>query len=58
MPWPGRRFLANSGSAITTYERVIRNPAELDTIRRYIANNPARWALDAENPRKIRRVQR
>jgi putative transposase len=32
------------------YERVIRNAAELDRIRRYIIENPMRWATDAENP--------
>ena len=32
------------------YEHVIRNEADLDAIRRYIANNPLQWALDRENP--------
>jgi REP element-mobilizing transposase RayT len=32
------------------YDRVIRNEAELDRIRLYIANNPATWAYDHENP--------
>lgn len=32
------------------YERVVRNEAELTAIRRYIEENPLRWALDAENP--------
>jgi putative transposase len=32
------------------YEHVIRNPAELDAIRLYIANNLTQWALDEENP--------
>jgi REP element-mobilizing transposase RayT len=32
------------------YERVVRNEAELTAIRRYIDQNPPRWALDAENP--------
>jgi putative transposase len=31
------------------YDRVIRGPRELDAIRRYIRNNPARWAADREN---------
>jgi putative transposase len=31
------------------YDRVIRGPTELDAIRRYIRNNPARWAADREN---------
>ena len=32
------------------YEHVIRYEAVLDVIRRYIAENPARWAEDPENP--------
>lgn len=32
------------------YERIIRDEAELNRIRRYIVENPLRWALDAENP--------
>ena len=32
------------------YEHVIRNGDSLDRIRRYIADNPARWAFDRENP--------
>jgi REP element-mobilizing transposase RayT len=32
------------------FERVIRNERELDDIRQYIIHNPARWALDHENP--------
>ena len=32
------------------YEHVIRNDDDLDRIRRYIADNPARWAEDRENP--------
>ena len=31
------------------YEHVIRNEKALDRIRAYIANNPARWAVDPEN---------
>ena len=34
------------------YERVVRNEAELNAIRRYIDENPLRWALDAENPNR------
>jgi putative transposase len=30
------------------YERVIRNEAELNAVREYVANNPQQWALDAE----------
>jgi REP element-mobilizing transposase RayT len=32
------------------YERIIRNERELDATRRYIIQNPLRWALDRENP--------
>ena len=32
------------------YERVIRNERELEEVRKYIANNPAKWDLDSENP--------
>jgi REP-associated tyrosine transposase len=32
------------------YEHVIRNDEDLDRIRRYITENPARWDLDRENP--------
>jgi REP element-mobilizing transposase RayT len=32
------------------YEHVIRNDDSLGRIREYIAANPARWELDAENP--------
>jgi putative transposase len=32
------------------YEHIIRSGPELDAIRDYIAMNPLRWALDAENP--------
>ena len=31
------------------YERIIRNEAELDRIRRYIVNNPAKWNQDCDN---------
>ena len=32
------------------YDHVIRDDAGLDRIRQYIADNPARWAEDLENP--------
>ena len=38
------------------YEHVIRSEKGLDRIREYIANNPAKWELDDENP--ARRQQR
>lgn len=47
------RLLSRSGQPLwqrNYYERVIRSDAELDRVRAYIANNPARWATDPENP--------
>ncbi len=32
------------------YEHVIRDGRELDRIRQYISDNPARWLWDRENP--------
>ena len=32
------------------YEHVIRDESSLQEIREYIANNPAQWAFDRENP--------
>jgi REP element-mobilizing transposase RayT len=32
------------------YEHVIRNEADLDRIREYIADNPRKWGEDPENP--------
>jgi len=47
------RKLGRTGSPLwqrNYYERVIRRGADLDDIRRYIAENPSRWAEDPENP--------
>ena len=44
LPFPGRLWQRNY------YEHVVRNEVELDAIRRYIDENPARWALDRDNP--------
>jgi REP element-mobilizing transposase RayT len=46
-PFPGRLWQRNY------YERIIRNENELARARRYIADNPAQWALDKENPANI-----
>jgi REP element-mobilizing transposase RayT len=35
------------------YEHVVRDEKALDRIRRYIDENPARWAFDDENPNKV-----
>jgi REP element-mobilizing transposase RayT len=32
------------------YERIVRDEDELNRVRQYIAENPARWADDVENP--------
>jgi hypothetical protein len=32
------------------YEHVIRDEPSLDVVRRYVVDNPARWAYDSENP--------
>ena len=42
-PFPGRLWQRNY------YEHIIRNDESLNRIRQYIADNPARWALDREN---------
>jgi REP element-mobilizing transposase RayT len=35
------------------YDHIIRNEADLDRIRTYIANNPLQWAIDEENPEDV-----
>jgi REP element-mobilizing transposase RayT len=35
------------------YEHVVRNDEELNRLRRYIEENPLRWALDRQNPDRI-----
>lgn len=37
------------------YEHVIRSETELHAIRRYIRENPLRWALDPDNPQNLPR---
>jgi len=47
------RLAGTSGSPVwqrNFYDRVIRSEWELTRIRRYIADNPARWMNDPENP--------
>jgi putative transposase len=43
-PFPGRLWQRNY------YEHIIRNEQSLNHIRRYIVENPLRWAWDGENP--------
>jgi REP element-mobilizing transposase RayT len=35
------------------YEHIIRNELELNDVRRYIQENPARWATDENNPDRL-----
>jgi len=50
MAWPAfRRRLWQRNY----YEHVVRDEKELDRIRQYIDENPARWAFDDENPEKV-----
>lgn len=46
-PFPGRLWQRNY------YDRIIRDDDELDRARRYVTDNPAQWAMDAENPVNI-----
>jgi REP element-mobilizing transposase RayT len=48
---------ATAGAAVWQrgyYERIIRCGESLDLVRRYILENPARWAFDWENPSAVR----
>ncbi len=42
-PFPGKLWQRNY------YEHIVQNENELDRIRRYIAENPLKWAIDREN---------
>jgi putative transposase len=47
------RHLNRSGQPLwqrNYYEHIIRTPESLDRIRQYIIDNPARWAIDRDNP--------
>jgi putative transposase len=35
------------------YEHIIRDETELSRVRRYIDENPVRWAFDRENPQRL-----
>ena len=43
-PFEGRMWQRNY------YEHVIRGDADLDRVRKYIVDNPAKWAEDPDNP--------
>ncbi len=38
------------------YDHIVRNERELNAIRRYIRDNPLRWALDRDNPQNANRL--
>lgn len=40
---------------VNYYDHVIRSEEELDRIRQYIENDPARWSEDPENPEHLQR---
>jgi putative transposase len=42
-PFPGRLWQRNY------YEHIVRNEVSLNAVRRYIAENPLKWASDPEN---------
>ena len=42
--FPGKLWQRNH------YEHIIRDDTDLNVLRRYIVDNPARWVEDAENP--------
>jgi REP element-mobilizing transposase RayT len=46
-PFNGRLWQRNY------YEHIIRDENSLNRIRRYIADNPARWTFDRENPNPV-----
>ena len=37
------------------YEHIIHNERELEAIHFYIANNPAKWSADMDNPNNVPR---
>ena len=43
-PFPGRLWQRNY------YDRIIRDEKELNAARKYIAENPLKWAEDKDNP--------
>ena len=47
-PFPGKLWQRNY------YEHIIRDETDLNGIRRYIVDNPARWMEDAENPEGLK----
>ena len=48
LPFPGKLWQRNY------YEHIIRDDRETERIREYIADNPARWLEDEENPENIK----
>ena len=47
------RLLGRTGHPLwqrNYYDHIVRNEDDLDRIRQYISENPARWDMDPENP--------
>ena len=40
------------------YEHIIRDEASLEKIRHYIVDNPAKWELDADNPKNFKQSKK
>ena len=50
------RLLARSGQPLwqrNYYEHIVCDEAELDRVRQYILDNPAKWPEDKENPQSL-----
>lgn len=47
LPFPGKLWQRNY------YEHIVRDEESLNRIREYIRDNPIRWHLDRENPKRI-----
>ena len=50
------RLLARSGQPLwqrNYYEHIVCDEAELDRVRQYILDNPAKWPEDKENPKNL-----
>lgn len=39
------------------YDRIVRNDRELNSIRRYIFENPQRWEMDEHHPERLQRLR-
>ena len=50
-PFPGKLWQRNY------YEHITRNETDLDSIRQYIIDNPAKWEEDEDNPKNLARAR-